>query len=161
MPWTHHDLLTDITTHLKANLSGVSQYRYAGPLSPISDESDFKNFSPGLFPLLGVALYDLNYEDASMENINPITGLVFTVAFRQTGARPQDESETFYEATQALQTYLLGQQASASAPFGQNVIQAMRVLRLATSPSFTGKVDSNRKGFAVAEFPVELFMETL
>lgn len=160
MSWTHLQLLQGIDTHLTANLTGASSYKEITAISPSTSAGDFRNFNPGKFPLLGLAIPIVDYSDQAIQAVSPKVDVTFTCAFRQTGSRPEAEGVEFYTATQNLQAYLISQQESTTNPFGLSYVAGMHLVSLNTLPSFIGEVDQNRKGFAVARFTVELFMDT-
>ena len=162
MAWTYNSLMSGIKSYVESNLSDYSSYRYVGPYYNVDTNSDFKNASGGLYPTLGIVLDLTKFAtDQSMGSTNPRIDLFFVLVTQDTGSRPQDEMPAFYTKVQNLQNMVMATCQQDSTHFGLTSILSAQPLYCDFEPGFIGQKDSNRKGYNVAKFGLELCLTSI
>ena len=162
MAWTHKDLLNGIVTYLTTNLDNpTTDYNYIGLLPKVESSGDFKNIPPGLFPLVGVLLDEVDYNQNGSQGTNsPTMSVQIVFAVRQSGANPQEDQEFVLEKIEEMQDLLFTTERGTRFDMPDEIL-GMTVLGLATFPTFYTQVDQNRKAYSIGVYPLELYLSSI
>jgi hypothetical protein len=160
---THEEILDGIVTWLKANFTFTNTGMTAAnvqKLPPLSGKDDYKNFPSFLFPCLGPAMDDINFNDKSLGTLNPIMTVQIIFSAKSSGVIIADLTKQLYAVTQQLQTRALAAARGTRFDMESDII-SIDIQSLYVFPTFYTQIEGDRKAFSIGYLTMDLSLKAV